>query len=152
MKRVTPLIAGAVLAAIAGVAGAHITPGDVKIEDGVVTQSLSGQPGDAAMGRELAANRKLGNCLACHATSDLNDMPFHGEVGPTLDGVADRWSPEELRAILVNSKTVFGDETIMPSFYRDSGFNRPAEKFVGKSILTAQQVEDIIAYLMTLKE
>lgn len=152
MKRVTPLIAGAVLAAIAGVAGAHVAPGDVKIEDGVVTQSLSGKPGDAAMGRELAANRKLGNCLACHATSDLNDMPFHGEVGPTLDGVADRWSAGELRAILVNSKTVFGDETIMPAFYRDSGFNRPAEKFVGKSILTAQQVEDIIAYLMTLKE
>ena len=90
--------------------------------------------------------------MACHANSDLEDQPFHGEVGPSLDGVGDRWSAGELRAILVNSKAVFGDGTIMPAFYRDSGFNRPAEKFVGKTILTGQQVEDVIAYLLTLKE
>ena len=152
MKRIVPLVAGAVLAAIAGVAGAHVAPGDVKIEDSMVAQSLTGQPGDPAMGRELFVGRKLGNCLACHTNSDIKEQPFHGEVGAPLDGVGDRWSPEQLRAILVNSKTVFGDGTIMPAFYRDSGFNRTAKKFVGKTILNAQQVEDIIAYLLTLKE
>jgi sulfur-oxidizing protein SoxX len=78
--------------------------------------------------------------------------PYHGEVGPPLDGVADRWTPAELRAILVNSKEALSPDTIMPSFYRDSGFNRVAEQFAGKTILTAQQVEDVIAYLTTLKE
>ena len=151
MKRVTPLFAGAILIATA-TAGAETMPGDVTIEDGVVAQSLTGQAGDPAMGREWAAGRKLGNCLACHTTTDLKDLPFHGEVGPPLDGAGDRWSAGQLRAILVNSKAVFGDETIMPAFYRTSGFNRTAEKFEGKTVLTAQQVEDVIAYLLTLKE
>ncbi len=57
-----------------------------------------------------------------------------------------------MRAILVDSKAVFGDQTIMPAFYRTAGLNKVAEDFAGKTILTAQQVEDIIAYLMTLKE
>ena len=151
MKRITPLFAGAVLIA-AATASAETMPGDVTIEDGVVVLSLTGQAGDPAMGREWAAGRKLGNCLACHTTSDLKNQPFHGEVGPPLDGVGDRWNAGELRAILVNSKAVFGIETIMPAFYRTSGFNRTADKFEGKSILTAQQVEDVIAYLLTLKE
>ncbi|MEL6479950.1 MAG: c-type cytochrome, partial [Pseudomonadota bacterium] len=72
--------------------------------------------------------------------------------GPPLDGVADRWSEAELRAIIVNSKAVFGDHTIMPAFYRTTGFNRTLEKFAGKTILSAQQVEDVVAYLKTLKE
>ena len=152
MKRVMPLIAGVALVAASVTAVAEVAPGDVKIEDGTVSQSLTGQPGDPAMGREWAAGRKLGNCLACHANSDLKNEQFHGEVGPVLDGVGDRWDAGQLRAILVNSKTVFGDATIMPAFYRESGFFRPAEKFAGKTILTAQQVEDVIAYLLTLKE
>jgi sulfur-oxidizing protein SoxX len=152
MNRAMPLMAGAVLAVAVSAAGAEVAPGDVKIEDGLVMQSLTSQPGDPAMGREWAAGRKRGNCLACHANSDLKDEQFHGEIGPLLDGVGDRWSAEELRAILVNSKAVFGDATMMPAFYRDTGFTRPAEKFAGKTILTAQQVEDIIAYLLTLKE
>lgn len=156
MKHAMPLIVGTVLAVTAGVATgaakADVAPGDVKFADGSVTQSLTGQPGDPAMGRDWFAGRKLGNCLACHTNSELKDQPFHGEVGPTLDGVADRWNAGQLRAILVNSKTVFGDQTIMPAFYRDSGFNRTAEKFEGMTILTAQQIEDVIAYLLTLKE
>ena len=68
-----------------------------------------------------------------------------------MNGVADRWSVAELRGILINSKMTFED-TIMPAFYVDAGFTRNLEKFDGKSILTAQQVEDVIAYLVTLKE
>jgi sulfur-oxidizing protein SoxX len=96
-------------------------------------------------------NRKQGNCLACHVNSEMSEQTFHGAVGPVLDGVADRWTAAELRGMLVNSKKVF-EGTIMPAFYKDSGYNRTLKKFVGKTILKAQQVEDVLAYLQTLKE
>ena len=119
--------------------------------DGVVEASLTGQAGDAGEGRKVFMNRKLGNCLACHENSDMPEQPFHGEVGPMLDGAGDRWSEGELRGIVSNAKQMFPD-TIMPAFYIDSGYERPLEDFAGQSILTAQQVEDVVAYLMTLKE
>ena len=131
---------------------AETAPEKVQFVEGTVTASLTGKDGDPKAGREWFAGRKLGNCLACHQTTDLNELPFHGEVGPPMDGVADRYEVAELRAILVNSKEVFGEETIMPGFYSHKAGVRVAEKFQGKTILNAQQVEDIIAYLTTLKE
>jgi len=128
-----------------------VKPMDVKFDDGMVAASLTGQPGDSVNGREVFANRKLGNCLACHMNEELSEQSFHGEVGPTMDGVADRWSEAELRAIVSNSKMVF-EGTIMPAFYVDAGYERPLDKFAGKTILSAQQVEDVVAYLMTLKD
>lgn len=130
---------------------ADVAPSDVTFEDGAVATSLTGTPGDPAEGRKWFVGRKLGNCLACHMNSDVENEQFHGEVGPPLDGVADRWSEAELRGILVNAKNMF-EGTIMPAFYRDSGYTLPLDKFEGKSILSAQQVEDIVAYLKTLKE
>ena len=130
-----------------------VSPDDVEfVDESVITVSLTGAPGNVDKGREVFANRRLGNCLACHVNDDLKEQLFHGEVGPPLDGVADRWEAGELRAILVDSKIVFGDQTIMPSFYRPKNGARTAEKFQGKTILTAEQVEDVIAYLQTLKE
>ena len=134
-------------AAIAGT----VAPGDVAFVDGAVAASLTGVAGDPAKGREWFVGRKLGNCLACHANSQVTDHLFHGEVGPTLDGVGDRWSEAELRGIVANSKMTF-DGTIMPAFYNTAGYNRNREEFEGKTILSAQQVEDIVAYLLTLKE
>lgn len=128
-----------------------VAPTDVKFEDGAVGMSLSGAAGDAAEGRKVFANRKLGNCLACHVNDDLSEQSFHGEVGPELNGAADRWSEQELRGIVANAKMTF-EGTIMPAFYIDSGYTRSLEKFEGKSILSAQQVEDVIAYLLTLKD
>lgn len=152
MTRTAIATAIALMIGMAGATADTVKPGDVKIVDGGIAASLTGQPGDAAKGREWFMGRKLGNCLACHANSDLANQPYHGEVGPSLDGVASRWEPAQLRAIVVNSKVALHEDTIMPAFYRDSGFNRVAEKFAGKTILEAQQVEDIVAYLMTLKE
>ena len=129
----------------------EVKPMAVAFADGAVEASLSGQAGDAENGRKVFTNRKQGNCLACHENADIPEQPFHGEVGPTLDGVADRWSEGELRGIVSNAKMMFED-TIMPAFYIDAGYTRPLEKFDGKSILTAQQVEDVVAYLLTLKE
>lgn len=149
---VVALVAAAVICT-AGTAIADIVkPGDVKFEDNKISMSLSGKAGNAASGKIWFANRKLGNCLACHTNKDMADKPFHGEIGPTLDGVAGRYSEPELRAILVNSKQALSDETIMPGFYRVDPGARVAKKFKGKTILSAQQLEDIIAYLQTLKE
>lgn len=128
-----------------------VMPADVKYGDEGVATSISGMKGDAASGRAVFSNRKLGNCLACHMNSDLSEESFHGEVGPPMDGVAGRWTEPELRAIVANSKSLF-EETIMPAFYVDAGYERPLEKFQGKTILTAQQVEDVVAYLLTLTE
>lgn len=145
-------IAAASIALAGSAFAAPVAPDDVKIVDMKVTASLTGQPGDAKAGRDTFANRKKGNCLACHVNSEMTDQLFHGEVGPPLDGVADRYSPEELRAILVDSKQALSEETIMPGFYTMHVGDRVAEKFVGKTILTAQEVEDVVAYLTTLKE
>ena len=130
---------------------AETAPSDVVFQDGAVAASLTQVAGDAANGRKVFMNRKQGNCLACHANSEMSEQSFHGEVGPMLDGVADRWEEAELRGILVNSKMMF-EGTIMPAFYRDSGFERNLKKFDGKTILTAQQVEDLLAYMLTLRE
>lgn len=151
MRKVAAGIAGVALVAAAG-AVAEVAPDEVKVEDFAIAESLTGQPGDPVKGREWAMGRKLGNCLACHENSDMSEQQFHGEVGPPLDGAGSRWSAEQLRAIVVNSKAIFGDQTIMPAFYRVSGLNRPLDTFEGKTILTAQQVEDVVAYLMTLKD
>lgn len=151
-KTRTWLAAGAAIMASTAVAYSEMAPDDVHIMDMKVGESLSGTAGDAAEGRKIFANKKLGNCLACHAVTDQSDQLFHGEVGPSLDGVADRWSEDELRAIVVNSKKVFSEDTIMPGFYTlEVGVN-VRKDLVGKTILTAQQVEDVVAYLATLKE
>ena len=143
-------IALTVLASTA-VVSAEVSPSKVKFEDGAVAIALTSDAGNAAEGRKAFSNRKQGNCLACHVNADMPEQSFQGEVGPPLDGVADRWSEAELRGIVTNSKMTFED-TIMPAFYMDSGFTRPLEKFEGKTILSAQQVEDLVAYLLTLKE
>ncbi|MGI9480347.1 MAG: sulfur oxidation c-type cytochrome SoxX [Hyphomicrobiaceae bacterium] len=129
-----------------------VKPAAVKIKEGELAQSLTGKKGDPVAGKKTFVGRKLGNCLACHVNKDTSDQQFHGEVGPPLDGVAERHEPAALRAIIVDSKAVFGDQTLMPAFYREAGLNRVHKKFKGKTILSAQQVEDVLAYLLTLKE
>ncbi len=147
-------LAGACLAGVA-VATAHagsVAPMDVKFTDNGVEASLTGAAGDAAKGRAVFSNRKLGNCLACHVNAEQKEHSFHGEVGPPLDGVADRYSEAELRAIVIDSKKALTEETLMPGFYSLKLGARIHKKFADKTILTAEQVEDVVAYLATLKE
>jgi sulfur-oxidizing protein SoxX len=121
-----------------------------EIADGnSIPKSLTGMLGDPERGRKVAINRKQGNCLACHKMP-IPEQAFHGEVGPDLAGVASRYKEGELRLRVVDSKALNPD-TIMPAFYRNSGLNRVMKKFQGKSVLTAEQVEDVVAYLLTLK-
>lgn len=130
---------------------AEVAPDSVTFaEGGSVSTSLTGAVGDPAKGKAVFVNRKLGNCLACHVNTDASEQSFHGEIGPSLDGAASRWNEAQLRGILVNSKMTFED-TMMPSFYRLVNGKRPMKKFAGKTILTAAQLEDVLAYLQTLK-
>ncbi len=145
------------LSAVAAILGLLLSAGvdaeelvKYRIVDGErIDASLTGQAGDAARGREIAIDRKQGNCLACHVMP-IPEQPFHGEVGPDLSAVGGALSEGELRLRIVNSKAL-NPETIMPAFYRNDGFERVLKKFQGKTILSAQQVEDVVAYLMTLK-
>lgn len=148
------------LMAIATLATAQeIKPDDVAFDDyGLVVESLTGGiPGDPAAGLQIFVARGQGNCIACHEITGV-DAAFPGNVGPSLDGAGDRWEMAQLRGIVANAKNTFPD-TVMPSFYRTSGFIRPGDAFTGKAatgeltpLLTAQQVEDVVAYLATLKE
>jgi sulfur-oxidizing protein SoxX len=135
-----------------------VAPGAVAFDSGAVEKSLTGVPGDPAEGKVVMSTRGLGNCVACHEVSALADVPWHGEVGPTLDGAGDRWSEAELRGIVSDAKKTFED-SMMPSFYKNSGYIRPGDAYTGDAakgeldpLLTAQQVEDVVAYLKTLKE
>lgn len=156
MKKI--LMMSAILASTAGLAfAAEIVPASVQFDDGAVSDSLTGVPGTAAEGRKIM-NKGAGNCIACHMVSDLAELPFQGEIGPMLDGAGERWSEAELRGIVANAKNMFPD-TMMPSFYKTEGFIRPGNGFSGKAasgpldpLLTAQQIEDVVAYLLTLKE
>lgn len=147
LKSLIPALAAATL--LAGTA----TAGDLVKYDVVdygIPKSLTGKAGDPAAGEKTFVNRKLGNCLACHQLTKLSAHPFHGEIGPSLDGVAERYKEPQLRLQVVNSKAINPD-TIMPAFYRTDGFHRVLDKFKDKPVLTAEQVEDVVAYLMTLK-
>ena len=151
-------LAAAAIALTATVVTAEIVkPQDVAYVDGAVATSLTGTPGNAENGAVIM-NKGAGNCIACHEVTALNHLPFHGEIGPMLDGVADRWSEAELRGIVANAKIMF-DGSMMPSFYKTSGFTRLGDAYTGKAhpegevkpLLTAQEIEDVVAYLMTLK-
>lgn len=119
------------------------------IEDHQIPKSLTGQPGDAARGKAVFVNRRKGNCLSCH-TAPIPEEDFHGKIGPDLAGVGGRLSEGELRMRLVDAKAIL-PESLMPSFYRTAGLRQVKKGFEGKPILEAQEIEDVIAYLKTLK-
>lgn len=158
MKRQMLLAAGLALAATS-VHADVIAPGDVVANEyGEIETSLTGVPGDPARGQAIMVSRAQGNCLACHQVTALDDEPWHGEVGPSLDGVATRWEEAALRGLIVNADSTFPN-SIMPSFYKVSGFVRPGDAFTTRPapedlqpMLAAQDIEDVVAYLMTLTD
>lgn len=94
-------------------------------------------------------DRAGGDCIICHAMP-LPQRQFHGNVGPPLDGVGSRYTAGELRLRIVDPK-VINPETVMPAYYKVEGLHRALDRYRSKPILTAQQVEDVVAYLLTLK-
>ena len=118
------------------------------VKDGIA-DSLTGKSGDPVKGRKSFAAMVKGNCLSCHEAPIPEEL-FHGKIGPDLAGIAGRMTEAEMRLRIVNPKIVNPD-TMMPAFYRLEGLNRVMKSWQGKTILEPQDVEDIIAYLKTLK-
>jgi len=115
-----------------------------------IPQALTGQPGDPARGRAIVGNRTVGLCLLCHS-GPIPEERFQGTMSPSLAGAGSRWSPGQLRLRMVDPARLNAD-TIMPAYYRVDGLQRVGRNFSGKTILSAQQIEDVVAYLATLKE
>ena len=121
-----------------------------RIESGEIRVPLTRGPGDAARGRAVVLSRDAGNCLLCHAVPDAGEVAS-GNIGPPLAGVGKRLSTAELRLRLVDS-TRINPNSVMPAYYRTKGLNQVAAAYRGKPLLTAQQIEDVIVYLLTLRD
>ncbi len=116
--------------------------------DDAIPASLTGAKGDPARGRAIIANRQVGLCLLCHS-GPFPEERFQGKLAPDLRSTA-KLSEGQIRLRIVDPGRVNPD-TIMPAYYRSEGLTRVAPAFRGKTILTAEQVEDIVAYLLTLR-
>jgi L-cysteine S-thiosulfotransferase len=112
--------------------------------------SLTGTHGDPARGRAIVADRQLGLCLLCHS-GPFPDERFQGNLAPNLAGAGRRWTEGQLRLRIVDASRV-NPSTIMPPYYRVEGLERVAAAFRGRPILTAEQIEDVVAFLTTLRE
>jgi sulfur-oxidizing protein SoxX len=129
-------------------AGAQALRSYVVTGDGIA-ESLTGTPGDAARGRALVLER-TSTCILCHS-GPFPEATFQGDLAPSLAGAGSRWSEGQLRLRLVDASRL-NPATIMPSYYRVDGLLRVGPAWRGKPILSAEQIEDIVAYLASLRE
>jgi len=114
-----------------------------------IPKSLTSHPGDPVNGRAVVVKRE-NTCLLCHS-GPFPDQRFQGDLSPNLQGTGSRWSEGQLRLRMVDASRL-NPATIMPSYYRIDGLTRVAANFSGKPVLTAEQIEDVVAFLMTLKD
>jgi len=141
------LAANAVLLGNAAAEGA-LRPYTVASD--AIPQSLTGAKGDAERGRAIVANRQIGLCLLCHS-GPFPEEKFQGTLAPDLKGAGARATEGQLRLRIVDASRL-NPNTIMPPYYRVDGLTRVAPAFQGKPILSAEQIEDVVAYLATLRD
>ena len=147
--------AGVALAAAVGFAclpGAGVRAETLRpytIVGDAIPASLTGAKGDPVRGRAIVTNRNVGLCLLCHS-GPFPDERFQGNMAPDLAGVGAHWSEGELRLRLVDARKL-NPATIMPPYYVVDGMNRVVPSLRGKPILSAEQIEDVVAFLATLK-
>lgn len=121
-----------------------------RVNNFAIEEPLCGYVGDANRGKAIATDGSKGNCLACHHLP-VEGIEAYGTIGPPLEGIASRLSKGFIRLRVVDTRNI-NPMSIMPGFYRDPELiNRPGKPYIGRTFLTAQQVEDVIAYLVTLK-
>jgi sulfur-oxidizing protein SoxX len=148
-----PLARSIYIALIAALAFPGIASADglvpYKIVDDGIPESLTGAPGDAAQGRKLVLDRST-TCILCHS-GPFPETRFQGDLAPDLAGSGTRWRVDQLRLRLVDAAH-FNPDTIMPSYYRIDSLIRVGKNWTGKPILNAAQIEDIVAYLATLRD
>jgi sulfur-oxidizing protein SoxX len=141
---------------LVGVVAALVLPGLVRAEQlrtyvvvgDAIPASLADVPGDPARGRAIVSNR-LNTCVLCHA-GPFAEQTSPGDLAPNLEGAGDRWSEGQLRLRLVDAARL-NPTTIMPSYYRTEGLERVAPAWRDRPILSAEQIEDVVAYLATLR-
>ena len=141
---------GALLLPALGGGGGAAELREFTVEGDAIPLSLTGRVGDAARGRAIVVSRQRGLCLLCHS-GPFPEERFQGTIGPDLDGVGRRLSEGQIRLRLVDSRRVNPD-TIMPSYYRIDGLTRVAPAWQGKPVLTAEEIEDVVAFLTTLRQ
>lgn len=141
-----PLAAGVAPAAAAGLAEAV----PYAVVGAAIPQSLTGEAGDAARGRAIVVSRQRGACLLCHS-GPFPDEPGQGDLAPSLAGVGERLDAGELRLRLVLPQRI-NPQTIMPSYQRIDGLQRVGTAWRARPLLSAQDVEDVIALLATLRD
>ncbi len=115
-----------------------------------IPEPLTGTKGDPARGRAIVVDRQRGLCLLCH-TGPFPEQRFQGDLAPDLRGVGSRWSEGQLRLKLVDSRRL-NPATIMPPYYSTEGLIRVGRAWQGKPVLSAEQIEDVVAFLTTLTE
>ena len=121
-----------------------------EIVGDAIPASLTGSTGDAPRGRAIVVDRQKGLCLLCHS-GPFPEERFQGNLASDLKGVGARWSAGQLRLRLVDSRKLDAD-TIMPAYYALDGLDRVAPAYRGKPILTAGEIEDVVAFLATLRD
>ncbi|HEX8164535.1 MAG TPA: sulfur oxidation c-type cytochrome SoxX [Beijerinckiaceae bacterium] len=146
--RAAAILAGLLATAVPGAAQAQLRP--FRVVDDAIPQSLTGAPGDPARGRAIVANRQVGLCILCHS-GPFPEERFQGDLAPSLSGAGSRSTEGQLRLRIVDAARL-NPATIMPPYYRVEGLSRVAANFRGKPVLTAEQIEDVVAYLMTLRD
>ena len=115
-----------------------------------IPASLTGEPGDPARGRAIVATRSRGLCLLCHS-GPFPEERFQGDLAPDLAGAGSRWSMGQLRLRIVDGSRL-NPATIMPSYGRSEGLTRVAPAFRGRPVLSAAEIEDVVAFLATLRD
>ena len=125
-------------------------PDPFNVVGDAIPASLTGAPGDAARGRAIVLDRQVGLCLLCHS-GPFPETRFQGDLAPNLAGAGSRWSEGQLRLRIVDARRLNPD-TIMPPYYRVEGLTGVAKAYVGQTVLDAVQIEDIVAFLTTLKD
>jgi sulfur-oxidizing protein SoxX len=125
-----------------------------QVDGDEIRAPLTREPGKPERGRQIVMNRSEGACILCHAVPDpgaSGGARFMGDIAPSLAGVGARLSPAQLRLRVVD-QTRLNPDTPMPAYHRVEGLHQVAAAFRGKPILSAQQIEDVVAYLRTLRE
>ncbi|HEY2135222.1 MAG TPA: sulfur oxidation c-type cytochrome SoxX [Xanthobacteraceae bacterium] len=150
----TLVAASAMLVAVmCGTARAQEAPETLRpyvVVGAAIPASLTGAKGDPDRGRAIVLNRQVGLCLLCHS-GPFPAERFQGNMAPDLKGAGARWSEGELRLRMVDARKL-NPQTIMPPYYVVENMNRVAPAFRGKPILTAEQIEDVVAFLATLRD
>jgi sulfur-oxidizing protein SoxX len=147
---VTALVAAGAVLSMVTLARAQQSPDAYNVVGDAIPASLTGQKGDAARGRAIVANRQVGLCLLCHS-GPFPQERFQGNLAPDLAGAGSRSTPGQLRLRIVDASRLNAD-TIMPPYYKIDGLTRVGTAFRGNTILSAEQIEDVVEFLATLRD